>query len=228
VGSRYGAAVSAPVFQEVAQQVLEYLGVPHDQPLKTTKQLMAAASASVPGDAPSEHGSDLNAMFDEINNLPADDPLRASTSTAAGANSDHAAVATNAVPASVPPPRATGSTKTSRILGLLPAKVLAAFNANGGTTSAMPDAAPGASAALRAPSVAPQVEPRANGSVVVDAGARVAVPSFTGFALRKVVETAAKLGLRVEPVGSGLAREQAPAAGTMVPLGTEVVVRFSR
>jgi cell division protein FtsI (penicillin-binding protein 3) len=228
VGSRYGAAVSAPVFQEVAQQVLEYLGVPHDQPLKTSKQLMAAASADMPGDAPSEHGSDLNAMYDEINNLPADDPLRASTGNAADANSDHAAVATNAVPASVPPPRATGSTKTSRILGLLPAKVLAAFNANGGTTSTMPDAAPGSSSALRAPRVAPQVQPRANGSVVVDAGARVAVPSFTGSALRKVVETAAKLGLRVEPVGSGLAREQAPAAGTMVPLGTEVVVRFSR
>jgi cell division protein FtsI (penicillin-binding protein 3) len=32
VGSLYGAAVSAPVFREVAQQVLEYLGVPHDQP----------------------------------------------------------------------------------------------------------------------------------------------------------------------------------------------------
>jgi cell division protein FtsI (penicillin-binding protein 3) len=69
---------------------------------------------------------------------------------------------------------------------------------------------------------------RANGSVVVDAGARVAVPSFAGDALRGVVETAAGLGLRVEPVGSGIAREQAPAAGTMVPVGTEVVVRFAR
>jgi cell division protein FtsI (penicillin-binding protein 3) len=29
-------------------------------------------------------------------------------------------------------------------------------------------------------------------------------------------------------VGSGIAREQAPAAGTLVPLGTEVVVRFAR
>ena len=28
----------------VAQQVLEYLGVPHDQPVKTTKQLLAATS----------------------------------------------------------------------------------------------------------------------------------------------------------------------------------------
>ena len=68
-------------------------------------------------------------------------------------------------------------------------------------------------------------------AVVLDlagSGARVAVPSFTGSALRNVVETAAGLGLRVEPVGSGLAREQVPAAGTMVPLGTEVVVRFTR
>ena len=228
VGSRYGAAVSAPVFQEVAQQVLEYLGVPHDQPLKTTKQLIAAASEGMPDDAPSEHAGDLNAMFDEINNLPADDPLRASTSIATDANATRAAAATNAASAPAPSPQAAGATRTSRILGLLPAKVLAAFNANGGTNSAMPDAASGASASLRAPSVAPQVEPRANGSVVVDAGARVAVPSFTGSALRKVVETASGLGLRVEPVGSGLAREQAPAAGTMVPLGTEVVVRFSR
>jgi cell division protein FtsI (penicillin-binding protein 3) len=228
VGSRYGAAVSAPVFQEVAQQVLEYLGVPHDQPLKTSKQLIAAASADMPGDAPSEHLGDLNAMYDEINNLPADDPLRASTGIAADANAMRAPAATVAPGAPVPPPQATGSTKTSRILGRLPAKVLAAFNANGGTNSAMPDAASGAPASLRAPMVAPPVQPRGNGSVVVDAGARVTVPSFTGSALRKVVETAAGLGLRVEPVGSGLAREQAPAAGTMVPLGTEVVVRFSR
>ena len=29
-GDQHGAIVSAPVFTEVAQQVLEYLGVPHD------------------------------------------------------------------------------------------------------------------------------------------------------------------------------------------------------
>ena len=33
-GSYYGAEVSAPVFAEVAQQVLEYLSVPHDIPLR--------------------------------------------------------------------------------------------------------------------------------------------------------------------------------------------------
>ena len=33
-GAYYGAEVSAPVFAEVAQQVLEYLGVPHDIDLR--------------------------------------------------------------------------------------------------------------------------------------------------------------------------------------------------
>ena len=113
-------------------------------------------------------------------------------------------------------------------MALLPAKVVAAFAANGGTSSAMPDATTGASASIRAPVIAPQVQPRGNGSVMVDAGPRVPVPSFAGAALRKVVETAAGIGLRVEPVGSGIARDQAPVAGTMVPLGTEVVVRFAR
>jgi cell division protein FtsI (penicillin-binding protein 3) len=34
--------------------------------------------------------------------------------------------------------------------------------------------------------------------------------------------------LAVEVIGNGMAREQAPAPGTMVPAGTEVVVRFTR
>ena len=66
------------------------------------------------------------------------------------------------------------------------------------------------------------------GAVVVNAGLRVPVPSFEGAALRGVVEKADAVGLRVQAVGSGLAREQVPVAGTMVPAGTEVVVRFTR
>jgi cell division protein FtsI (penicillin-binding protein 3) len=228
VGSLYGAAVSAPVFQTVAQQVLEYLGVPHDQPIKTSKQLLAATSQSMPDDAPSEHMDDLNAMYDAINNLPGDDPLRVSFSAATDAGASAAAAPMQTESASSATPQAGGIPMTSRILGLLPAKALAVFKANGGTNSAMPDSATGNSTAPRASTVAPPVQPRSNGSVVVDAGERVAVPLFSGSALRNVVETAAGLGLRVEPVGSGLAREQAPAAGTQVPLGTEVVVRFTR
>jgi cell division protein FtsI (penicillin-binding protein 3) len=222
VGSGYGAETSAPVFQVLAQQVLEYLGVPHDQPVKSPKEMLAAAApGKTADDGPSEGSGDLNAMFDAINNLPADDPLRASANGVAAANENGAAAASVAAAS----PAVAGSTKAARMVNLLPAKLVAAFTANGGTGSAVAEAAP---VAIRPPAVAPPVQSRANGSVVVDAGQRVPVPSFAGNALRSVVETAAGLGLRIEPVGSGTAREQAPAAGTMVPLGTEVVVRFAR
>jgi cell division protein FtsI (penicillin-binding protein 3) len=229
VGSGYGAETSAPVFKVVAQEVLEYLGVPHDQPLKSSKELLASASKVKAGeDAPSANTGDLTAMFDEINNLPADDPLRASTKSATDENaSQTGATAEIAGKHTALTPVEVGS-KSPRILNLLPAKVVASFQAGEGTTSAITGNEQSTSASLRPPPAGDPVQARAKGSVVVDAGQRVSVPSFDGAALRKVVETAAGLGLRVEPVGSGIAREQVPAAGTWVPLGTEVVVRFAR
>ena len=218
VGSRYGAETSAPVFAEVAQEVLEYLGVPHDQPLKTKKDLMVASKSDEVDDSPAESTADLTAMFDDVNNLPADDPLRASAEDG---------VAQSAVAAKEEKPVAAAAVKTPGILNLLPTKVLAAFQAHGGTSSTMPDAGD-ASVKLVAPKVVPVMQEKDKGAVVVDAGLRVPVPSFDGAALRTVVERADAVGLRVQPVGSGLAREQIPAAGTMVPAGTEVVVRFTR
>jgi cell division protein FtsI (penicillin-binding protein 3) len=226
------APVSSPVFREIAQQVLEYLGVPHDQPLKTQKELAAVAKPKPDEDAPSENIADLNAMFDEVNHLPADDPLRKAAESAGkigaadAAQSSTDAEAAGGAPAisAQPVKESSGAPpKTPRIFAMLPKKVLAAFSAENDT-----DANGNASAALHSPPVAPAVQTRSNGSVVVDAGQRVAVPSFSGDALRDVVEKAATLGLRVQPLGSGLAHEQAPAAGTMVPAGTEVVVRFAR
>lgn len=37
VGEHYGAEVAAPAWKEIAQQTLDYLGVPHDQPLNPSK-----------------------------------------------------------------------------------------------------------------------------------------------------------------------------------------------
>jgi cell division protein FtsI (penicillin-binding protein 3) len=219
VGSRYGAETSAPVFAEVAQEVLEYLGVPHDQPLKTKKDLMVASKSDEVDDSPAESTADLTAMFDDVNNLPADDPLRASAEGGVAQSAVAAAKEEKPVSAAVQ--------KTPGILNLLPTKVLAAFEAHGGTSSTMPDAGD-ASAKLVAPKFVPVMQEKDKGAVVVDAGLRVPVPSFDGAALRTVVERADAVGLRVQPVGSGLAREQIPAAGTMVPAGTEVVVRFTR
>jgi cell division protein FtsI (penicillin-binding protein 3) len=218
VGTRYGAETSAPVFAEVAQQVLEYLGVPHDQPLKTQKELLVAQK-DVVDDAPADSTADLNAMFDDINSLPADDPLRMPANAAA------AVAVANEKPVVATAPKA--AEKTQGVLNLLPAKVVDAFQASGGTGSAMTSAGD-AAAHGSAPKDVPAMQVKEKGAVVVNAGLRVPVPSFEGAALRSVVERADSVGLRVQAVGSGLAREQVPAAGTMVPAGTEVVVRFTR
>ncbi|MBW4038376.1 MAG: transpeptidase family protein [Acidobacteria bacterium] len=219
VGSRYGAEVSAPVFREVAQEVLEYLGVPHDQPLKTPTQLKEVADAVTPEDAPEEDVGDLKAMFDEVNSLPADDPLRQPQNAAAVAENQSADQAFDAAAKKNPKDKA---------LNALSDKVLAEFHRNGNTTSVIPDAVATENARVQMPVIQPEVQARGNGSVVVDAGKRVAVPDFHGADLRSVVERAGGLGLKVQTLGSGLAQEQAPAAGTMVPTGTEIVVRFVR
>ena len=211
---RYGGYASAPVFAQVAQEVLEYLGVPHDQPLKTPKE-MQDETKDVPVEAPSEPDPNLQAMFDDVNSLPADDPLRSPGLLAAKTGGEDAPV--TQVPA---------SRHLDGLMRLLPEKVLEAFRANGGTTSAMPDAAEGLRATLApVPVTRPEVK---GGGVLMDASKQIAVPSFEGVDLRLAVERAGGSGLRLRPVGSGLAREQAPAAGTMVPSGTEVVVRFLR
>jgi cell division protein FtsI (penicillin-binding protein 3) len=217
VGSLYGAAVSAPVFAEVAQEVLEYLGVPHDQPLKTKgEMLMATAHAGDSmDDGPEDQGADLNAMFADVNELPMDDPLRAKA-VAPAATTDVAGAGPTLEPSVVP-----------KVANSLSAKQLAEFHEHGGTTSTLATEVVG-SASLGSVTMKPAAEVRARGGVVVDSGQRVQVPSFSGEGLRAAVEQAGAVGLRVQLVGSGVAREQAPAAGTMVPTGTQVVIRFSR
>jgi cell division protein FtsI (penicillin-binding protein 3) len=82
-GSYYGAAISAPVFAEVAQQVLEYLAVPHDIDLRPGRP-SSKSDKPVVEDA-SEHTGDINALYAAVNDLPADDPLRAPASQPAPA-----------------------------------------------------------------------------------------------------------------------------------------------
>jgi cell division protein FtsI (penicillin-binding protein 3) len=72
--SYYGAAVSAPVFAEVAQQVLEYLGVPHDIDIRAPKTPAKPIKPTREDDH--EDAGDINALFAAVNDLPLDDPLR--------------------------------------------------------------------------------------------------------------------------------------------------------
>jgi len=59
-------------------------------------------------------------------------------------------------------------------------------------------------------------------------GGGTTVPSFVGKTLRVAIETAQDAGIELQAVGSGVARDQSPAAGIRVAGGARVVVRFSR
>jgi cell division protein FtsI (penicillin-binding protein 3) len=78
--SYYGGAASAPVFTQVAQDTLEYLGVPHDVEIHAArppaKDLIAHNA-----EPEQEHTGDVNALLSAVNDLPADDPLREAISS---------------------------------------------------------------------------------------------------------------------------------------------------
>jgi cell division protein FtsI (penicillin-binding protein 3) len=68
-----------------------------------------------------------------------------------------------------------------------------------------------------------------SGTVVLDVEqGGIEVPSFVGKTVRGAVESAQDIGLQLEAVGSGLARQQSPAAGTHVAAGARVTVQFGR
>jgi cell division protein FtsI (penicillin-binding protein 3) len=81
-GDYYGATVSAPVFAEVAQQVLEYLAVPHDIDLRRHRAL-SKADLQVKEDDAHAQTADINALYAAANDLPSDDPLRGGGQTSA-------------------------------------------------------------------------------------------------------------------------------------------------
>jgi cell division protein FtsI (penicillin-binding protein 3) len=101
-GAYYGAAVSAPVFAEVAQQVLEYLTVPHDIDLRRPR---ATKNIQLAEDDTHEQTADINALYAAANDLPSDDPLRMDASQPAATPS----AAPGPSPASAQPATAAAS-----------------------------------------------------------------------------------------------------------------------
>jgi cell division protein FtsI (penicillin-binding protein 3) len=180
-GAYYGTAVSAPVFAEVAQQVLEYLAVPHDVSLRPSRVPAKTDLHLAEDDAP-EHTGDIDALYAAANDLPSDDPLRGLPAPpAAGVQSQ----------SKTQPPGAVANVEVSAAAAAQPHPPLAA-------------------------------------TVTIANGKSLRVPSFIGLPVRKVIEQAAAAGLQVQITGSGAVREQAPAAGTMVRPGTQIVVRCGR
>lgn len=194
-GAYYGADVAAPVFSEVAQQILEYLGVPHDielQPAKTT----AKKEPPVKEDDSTADEQDIQALFDAANDLPSDDPLRSPATAPAG---------TNAQAPSAQASSTGGSNST----------------AQAGSATSLPAQAASQQTQSTSSAAASKV-------VVSEGGSQFRVPSLLGLSVRQVIEEAGQAGLEVQITGSGTAREQAPAPGTMVPVGTKIVVRCQR
>jgi cell division protein FtsI/penicillin-binding protein 2 len=195
VGLHQGGQVAAPVFQRIAQQVLEYLHVPHDIDLPPNHQVWLAQNKVKDSDldeiSPDHLGSAL-----ELADTATGDP---SPATAVPANAKPAGAQGPIVPAArrerEPPTTATAPPADSMLRSQEPP----------------------------APTAAP------SGTVVLDVEqGGIEVPSFIGKSVRGAIEAAQDSDLELNPVGSGIAREQSPAPGTHVTAGSRVVVRFGR
>lgn len=80
----------------------------------------------------------------------------------------------------------------------------------------------------KAPEAAPVQQPpqRPNVTVTLDEGGDIQVPDFKGMTMREVADTCMHLGLNPVLVGSSLALQQTPAAGSKVRRGAKIRVEF--
>ena len=200
VGLHQGGQISAPVFRRISQQVLEYLHVPHDMPLAPQHQLLLAKTKDkdLEEGTPDHPGETLETAEVNGDTFAPTKPSVARAPTPASAGGE-----ANVVQAAM---REPVSPDPANAVGSqeVPAKP--------------PDAA--ASTQLKLPST---------GTVVLDVEqGGIEVPTFVGKTVRGAVESAQDIGLELDAVGSGVARQQSPPAGTHVAAGARVTVQFGR
>jgi len=202
VGLHQGGQVSAPVFRRVTQQVLEYLHTPHDLPLAPNHQLLMASRApekDLEEGTPDHPGEPLE------------------TAQVDGDSSEATAGKTSAAHASQPPVADSDG-------NLVQAAMRQSEPAPGVVAQPAPAKNPSIANSESAPAKPPET-----GTVVLDVEqGGIEVPSFVGKTVRGAVEAAEDAGLELEAVGSGLARQQSPLAGTHVSAGAHVTVQFGR
>jgi len=196
VGPHQGGQVSAPVFHRIAQQVLEYLHVPHDLPLAPKHQLLLAESQirdkDLADETPDHPGEPLETA--EVASTLSEPPKPPAAIKPEPASNPPAEPAANVVQAAIVEPLAAAPTKATE-----PSE----------------------------PQPAPEPKLPASGTVVLDVEqGGIEVPSFVGKTVRGAVEAAQDAGLELDVVGSGVARQQTPVAGTHVPAGSRVTVQF--
>src|SRR5580692_8724311 len=201
VGPHQGGQVAAPVFRRVAQQVLEYLHTPHDLPLAPNRQLLLAARAKdkdLEEGTPDHPGEPLETADVSGDSSGARAPLRQAHGGPAPATT-----------------HADGHVVDAAMQQSEPAPA--------------PSSDPGQAPAQSPDMVSAPPKLPATGTVVLDVEqGGIEVPSFVGKTVRGAVEAAQEAGLELEAVGSGVARQQAPAAGTHVAAGAHVTVQFGQ
>ncbi|MFZ0199589.1 MAG: penicillin-binding protein [Candidatus Sulfotelmatobacter sp.] len=200
VGLHQGGQVSAPVFRRVAQQVLEYLHTPHDLPLAPNRQLLLAQTSMKDKDL--EEGTPDHPG----------EPLET-----AEVNEDSSDQTTDKARVQRSPVAAGSDGK------VVQAAIRQTEPVPANASQQQPNIASAAEAAQD-----PAKQP-ATGTVVLDVEqGGIEVPSFVGKTVRGAVEAAEDTGLQLEAVGSGVARQQSPPAGTHVAAGAHVTVQFGR
>ncbi|MGA8150628.1 MAG: penicillin-binding protein [Terriglobales bacterium] len=128
----------------------------------------------------------------------------------------------SAVPAPANPP-ASSTTVSPPLVAVVPAALR--------QQEAAPAQEPATVPAGPAPQIAAESSDHlpSTGTVILDVEqGGILVPSFAGKSVRAAVEMAQDSGLDLDVIGSGLAREQSPVAGTRVITGAKITVRFGR
>ena len=193
VGGHHGGQVGGPVFQRIAQQVLEYLHTTHDVELPSNRDVFLAQRRVKDQDlaegSPDRLGDNLEAAdanTPETKSAPIA-PVKPSPAIASAA----------VIPAAIREREASSSATTETRVSV-------------GARTSSPDTP-------------------AEGTVVLDVEqGGIVVPSFAGKSVRSAIEIAEESGLDLDAVGSGIAREQSPPAGSHVAAGSRVTVRFGR
>jgi cell division protein FtsI (penicillin-binding protein 3) len=200
VGLHQGGQVCAPVFKRIAEQVLEYMHVPHDADVKNLQRQNLRASAK-DEDLADESSDRLSPPLQMAEADAASNPSPQTNSQAkvVGVKSPGGSNA-GLVPSASGAPRQQGQRSPGTEIA-----------------QASPPAQP--------PSPAEQAAPQ--GTVVLDVDSGVIVPSFLGKPLRSAVESAQQSGLEINAIGSGVARQQWPAPGSHLPSGQKITVRFT-
>jgi cell division protein FtsI (penicillin-binding protein 3) len=198
MGLHQGGQVSAPVFQRITQQVLEYLHAPHDLPLAPRHQLLTQMQdRDLEEGTPDHPGEPLEVAEEagESEGKPSVAPKAGEIPLDSRSGQDHTARAEPIVeaawrePESIPPGKAPTAALASTGRAKLPASGTVVLDVEQGG---------------------------------------IEVPSFIGKTVRGALEAAQDAGLDLEAAGSGVARAQNPPAGTHVVSGTQVKVWFGR